>query len=751
MFAEIFREKNDGIYFSFFVSFVVLGFAEYPRRSSVSRENVVVTLRDCDDKENGKMSQVRSPMGSKGAIKNFMSPTISAASKINPSPRKKILEERNEPVRTSSVSLSDFKISSFSPTISDFSSDHKKEEEEILAAPLASADSTKAKSDSARKKVAFMEPPEVVELEPTFKISPPPPPPPPSSSSSIPMIVPLDSDPLARPYDPKTNYLSPRPRFLHYKPNPRVELYLNMAKEGKRLDDSFAFGSFSDSDTTEEKEEAHSAFLPKESEDEVSSREEVRAEEKKGEEEEEVEEEELFVSEPRPIDYVKPEEEELVVSEPSPIDHVISEDTVEAKRELLPRSFWRSKLTALLIVLSIVCVSISVANLPVIDHSVFDGTPAFLKPHDQSEVVEFAKASFDGMTQRFHVWYENSISSLSELISNLRGAHKVEPLHYFNLTDLVEDYVPFDGYEITVFVPTREKGEFPIGAAEIIVEDKALQIDSEYDDEQVHQEADEASSEVEEMPEAYISPDSEEVGKEESKISVDFEDDRVPLLSADEAKSEVSEAGLSKDEVDVGPGIEMEAAKDKSLRSENPEVDACSEGVKSSEKVDFTFEGSPEEDSFSKVNMLGIALLVLALIASAGFVFVKKGNKSSTLKNASDVIKIQGLVTKKLHSIEPENTLEVRPSSWECSGESCPSEMSNYQNTPSYNNKKGLNSLNEAQSYERKTRKNQRRESMASSMDSSMGSQSYGSFTTFEKIPTKFVSLTTNHLFSSLT
>jgi hypothetical protein len=29
----------------------------------------------------------------------------------------------------------------------------------------------------------------------------------------------------APPYDPKTNYLSPRPQFLRYRPNPRVELY----------------------------------------------------------------------------------------------------------------------------------------------------------------------------------------------------------------------------------------------------------------------------------------------------------------------------------------------------------------------------------------------------------------------------------------------------------------------------------------------------------------------------------------------
>ncbi|GMN52418.1 hypothetical protein TIFTF001_021565 [Ficus carica] len=696
--------------------------SELPRRnSSVSRESVV-TLRDSEDnKENGKMAKLRSPMGSKGSgTKNFMSPTISAASKINASPRKRILEERNEQVRAS-VSVSDVKIASFSPAISD-SSDHKKEEEEeILAAPPVSAES-EAISDSKAKKVVFVES-ELDNLEPTFKISPPPPPLC-SSSPSIPVIAPLDSDPLAPPYDPKTNYLSPRPRFLHYKPNPRVELYLSKSKEGKRLEDSFASRSFSDSDITDDEEEIYSESLPKESEEDISSGEDVRAEDKQEDD----------------------EEEELLVSEPSPIDAMISKETVEAKTEFKPpRSVWRSKLTALLIILSVLCVSISVANLPVIDHSVFDGIPAFLKQYDQPEILEFAKASLDEIAQRFPVWYANSISSLSKLISNLREAHKVEPLHYFNLSALVED-----DFEMNVFVPTREKREFHIGA------DKALQIDAEYQ-EQVHQKADEASSEVEEeTPEIHFSTDLVEAGQVPSAELVEpessiaeksqEENDPIPISQADEARSEVfeaevpqevgvssgaemeaqvSEAEMPQEEVDVSSGAEMEAAKDYLFSSETPEA-----GVTVDES---------REDSFSKVNVLGMAFLVLALIASTGFFFVKKGSNNSTLNSFDVSIKGQGLVNKKLDSSptlnKPGNTFEVR----DFSGESCPSEMSSYRNTSYNNNKKGLNSRNEAQSYERKTKKNQRRESMASSsMDSSMGSPSYGSFTTYEKIPVKY-------------
>ena len=55
-----------------------------------------------DDKENGK-DQIMKPgkIRSPAAAKNFMSPTISASSKITNSPRKKVLTERNEPAQIS--------------------------------------------------------------------------------------------------------------------------------------------------------------------------------------------------------------------------------------------------------------------------------------------------------------------------------------------------------------------------------------------------------------------------------------------------------------------------------------------------------------------------------------------------------------------------------------------------------------------------------------------------------------------------
>ncbi|KAJ6904516.1 hypothetical protein NC652_022511 [Populus alba x Populus x berolinensis] len=121
-------------------------------------------------------------------------------------------------------------------------------------------------------------------LDSSFKINPRV-----SSSLPSPALAPLDADPSMPPYDPKTNYLSPRPQFLHYRPNPRVELYLNKERDGQSLDEIFA----SESSETEvsEAEDCHSDDLQTESDASLAN--EVK--------EEEESEELLLISEPNPI------------------------------------------------------------------------------------------------------------------------------------------------------------------------------------------------------------------------------------------------------------------------------------------------------------------------------------------------------------------------------------------------------------------------------------------------------------------
>lgn len=129
----------------------------------------------------------------KSTSKNFMSPTISAAAKAN-FPRKKILADRNE---ASGSILSDIH---FSKTPED--------------AKSSSADEGINGSDGPLRRTTPLAYRASVSEE-DDRISAP--------------------DPSSRPYDPLTNYLSPRPKFLRYNPDRRREIFLlkeNEIKDG---------------------------------------------------------------------------------------------------------------------------------------------------------------------------------------------------------------------------------------------------------------------------------------------------------------------------------------------------------------------------------------------------------------------------------------------------------------------------------------------------------------------------------------
>lgn len=109
----------------------------------------------------------------KPVAKNYMSPTISAASKAV-APRKKILGERNEVSEPSSFDANIQKISTF---------------------------------DNTYERLSQSEPKS------------------PSVSQSEFYDEDRDGDLSSKPYDPLTNYLSPRPQFLRYNPNRRREIF----------------------------------------------------------------------------------------------------------------------------------------------------------------------------------------------------------------------------------------------------------------------------------------------------------------------------------------------------------------------------------------------------------------------------------------------------------------------------------------------------------------------------------------------
>jgi hypothetical protein len=191
---------------------------------------------------------VRSSTGCGGGAKSFMAPTISAASKAvaaSASPRKKVLGERNNgpthPVPSSSSPgdlLAHGKPRGPPPT------------EEALGAPRRlrlSLDEAPAPPAAAAPPVASHGAHHSLGGEEGVE----------EVENPVRMVHHHHGEPgdAAAPYDPKTNYLSPRPQFLRYRPNPRVELYHQGGV--RRLVDFASSESSEDTDasaTTEEEE-----------------------------------------------------------------------------------------------------------------------------------------------------------------------------------------------------------------------------------------------------------------------------------------------------------------------------------------------------------------------------------------------------------------------------------------------------------------------------------------------------------------
>ncbi|XP_052306978.1 uncharacterized protein LOC7470765 isoform X2 [Populus trichocarpa] len=728
--------------------------SDYPRRNSISRENIVVAFPDHEDKENGKDQnwksvRIRSP--AKGA-KNFMSPTISAASKINASPRKKILADWNEQIRTS-ISFSDTKSPlmedlyskpnkglnqkkevSFDSTVTYLgdNEDSKSEEHVDLMVDSSSKDDLDLSSENLTMEK------DCVNLDPSFEISPRV-----SSSFPNPALAPLDADPSVPTYDPKTNYLSPRPQFLHYRPNPRIELYLNKERDGQPLEEIFASECSSETEVSEA-EDSHSDDSRKESDaslaDEVKESDASSSDEVK--EEEELEEL-LPASEPISIGtYV--EEEELLVSEPNSIS--TSVEKAEEKRVPKSRFYTRRKFIALLSVLTVGFLYVSVSKSQVMDPSVLNNF-TFFEPYVPPEFSEYNRQTFDVLAQKVQLWLHQSLCYTHNLINCFRGVHILGPFQYANLTVLLEDDIVdsqfvFDQSILRSKVKYEEKVLESIKGAEVSVnlsdeEDQPSAVDETIEVVGVKNDWDFNSA-----------PDSEEFSVPESEVANLRPGSGVTETgkSAQEVIQESAETAANVVELQSNMVLEDQSVLIPQAAEIQPEIlnsmpsqginDISSAGIESpASEVNFEIlAGAATENlrSSDLVNtrsaqiMVGISLIVFSLLGTA-FVYMK--SQTPTTRNAASAVD-QMPATKKLD----DSPMPVAAEHTDIVGESCPSEMSSFSLSCS---KKGQGGTSEAHSCERKPRKNiYRREFMASPDYSvgSMGSPSYGSFTTYEKI-----------------
>ncbi|KAL2254531.1 UNVERIFIED_CONTAM: hypothetical protein Sindi_0247800 [Sesamum indicum] len=757
--------------------------SDFARRRSVSKEVTGSYLKDCEEKENDekdhtlKASRLHSP--AKGS-KNFMSPTISAASKFTPSPRKKVLVERNDPVRTS-ISLSDGKAMFFSTMYSNVSEDLESKSEVGYDQSHKTESTLDLNVTELEKKKAVQEVPPISKPSKRVSFSDVPSDSHESLSESVvtdsdnlilesglrnkdscsslsPSTAMLDADPSLPPYDPKTNYLSPRPQFLHYKPNPRIEILLNKEKgldpdELKRLDDSFTAEimseNYSDSEGSQTEDSQKEELEVTASADMVIGVEET--------------EEDPHVSEPP---------ESLPVS--TTVTDEISEENSVQKIEKKPCSLTRLMCFSILLMFLMACLSISITHSPAFDNVVLQDLSLsdLTNFYHQSRFAAYAKVNFDWVARHVNQFSANSMSFISKL-ANERGKGGKSPLQFMDLSDLqksslswgyneasnemVEDLegeeleemeTEMEAFEEEVAYPevdSDENFEMEVDTQEEALETEEVIPDSvqltemeseNADDVQSQREAISTTNTVQQTDENY------ENQLEDHQLATITQDQESGLETAAEVASNTAETEKShSDVISLGP---YDCAADiTSFEEKNPsDVESLSEESQSS----ITLE-SPQssEHKAPAYYAMGISSLFAALLAVAAFTFQYMKPPSS-----SNVVQAIGPLSSKQkdNGFTRTNHIYQEKSfsgNWqtevdEIGESSCPSEMSSFQKSASYSKKElgGGGGASEAQSTERRTRKYNKRESLASSLSEySSDSPSYGSFTTLERIPIK--------------
>ncbi|KAJ0438357.1 hypothetical protein HanHA300_Chr16g0613041 [Helianthus annuus] len=214
--------------------------SDLAKRNSIVRKSIGGGSMFQDGKENRK-DAFRSP--AKVSTKNFMSPTISATSKVTPSPRKKILGEKNEVTRASFEFLG--KESDLTSETPNFDQTVKMNEESDVSKIEHIVEQKEVVQNVSVDEVhlgLISDESDLVKIRP-FCCSP----------MTSPVIA-ANADPQLPPYDPKKNFLSPRPQYLRYKPNPQIDEQSEVVnEETERIEEPINEQIQSDVNEVEEK------------------------------------------------------------------------------------------------------------------------------------------------------------------------------------------------------------------------------------------------------------------------------------------------------------------------------------------------------------------------------------------------------------------------------------------------------------------------------------------------------------------
>ncbi|KAK1275651.1 hypothetical protein QJS04_geneDACA015944 [Acorus gramineus] len=673
-----------------------------------------------DQKENSerdlKAMRARSSVLSNGS-KHFMAPTISASSKVSTaSPRKKILSERND-------GPNDIR-SSFTGSEGGFDS-------QVLSQTQKSQETPKPGEG-----LDFLEP----SSNPVSRNGDSNPIP--FSSSHLPSISPLDADPSLRPYDPKTNFLSPRPRFLHYKPNPRVELRLNRGDEfNRRLEESLTSESCS-----EQSEETQSSDSVKGVEDGSTS--EVETESRPQSESEMTSEETQSYGPMKGVDDGSTFEVETESG--SEVEPMIF------RRDERPKSCFhlRSKFPKLALILAIACLLISVTDCPVFP------SPSVLTPYKSSfsdfvgprfshslvRFSEFASTHLEGFGRSFGHWYYSVISVPRE--------GKTDSFGFINSTAMVEESLRQDGANWGGEWEEEEGEEEQMGSVtlmesaieEVGVEEAASEfIRNEGSVETVsEQKQNECDVEAKKVI-LDDSADAETVAFDDTETN-SANEEKIWEISSEQVK-EVNNGGVSElvPDMDIngdssGITISGEEQNDHGLEPELSAHEVKQEEIHSEFDMGITDKESSEElgvlgerEMFPKEMVLGIFSVVLTMAVSFASLYFKRKEMPTSM---DDTDMKQAVLTEKMvtasvsASTDSKAKRSVRRNSVidvETIGESGPSEASSSlrPDNSSSSRQRSMRMKDEMPSNERLLR----RESVVTSP-----SISYGSFTTYEKI-----------------
>ncbi|XP_010476774.1 PREDICTED: uncharacterized protein LOC104755981 [Camelina sativa] len=749
------------------------------RRNSLGKE-CSSNLVEFGDKENDKDLISSNVVVNKSlkVSKHFMSPTISAVSKINPSPRKKILSEKNEVSRSFDKTHHQMKSSSsvsFSDVISIIGDEIRIDEKEQLDVKESYDDITVTDLDENLENKS--------DDGSSFKISPVPPP---CVPYTFPVFESYEVDPMVvAPYDPKKNYLSPRPQFLHYKPNPRIE---HRFDEFKQLEELFSSSSETDLSAEDSQQE-----------DEVDSQEVV-------------------------VEAVEEEAEEILDVDGEVVEEdVVCESVEEETHQVSKQSrFKMSKLLGWIMVLGVAYVLL-VSSVAFTQPSLIEGSP-FYQFHIPPEIVMSASESFEQLGEKVRMCAESSLVYIDKLISSLREEEgHGGPFQFHNLTNLLEDESLSDsvfqttGGEISVDgflvgsqdwslemdmkeenVGHQEPEEEPENIGEISLEavyeegGNEVEQESEVNSELVNEFDEQAeikiATDIEvNGGEIYSEPLSEEGnGRQETDVvegQRDYEENdqknieeghesETVFSQNDEKNMEESESNAHQQLDDVESGT-ISGHQQKETEVGNAETVSEEEGVGevslgvSEEATDVEHDGNEVEvesgfgeavnDAGSEgivlsnqkkmVVVISTVLVLLAAAAAAGFLLAKKKTKPVKMQQREDCEPTTVSATEVEH-VPVENLIKERLSSLNFKEEevgddrerevsSLPSEMSF-----SFSKNKSLHScsnnrddLKEYQSGGGGKKSNDSGESMASSASEySIGTVSYGSFTTYEKI-----------------